>query len=183
MGLSERCLWYRGIPSIPTGYNNNYHFLQTPEARRPSCRSTSTIGASSILDGPARTCRTGISQFAGSSRGHWEGDTLVVETTNLREPFIRRWSPSRSTRCRGVKLSEHGDASSSASRGPVPTRSTTQFTIHDPGDLDAVVVGRTAACTRLDLPDVRVRVPRGHYGMFNMLTGSRAEEAAASEGP
>ena len=31
MGLSERCLWYRGIPTFPTGYNNNYHFFQTPD--------------------------------------------------------------------------------------------------------------------------------------------------------
>ena len=28
MGLSERCLWYRGIPTFPTGYNNNYHIVQ-----------------------------------------------------------------------------------------------------------------------------------------------------------
>ena len=31
MGLSERCLWYRGIPTFPTGYNNNHHILQTPD--------------------------------------------------------------------------------------------------------------------------------------------------------
>ncbi len=30
LDLGDRCLWYRGIPSFPTGYNNNYHIVQTP---------------------------------------------------------------------------------------------------------------------------------------------------------
>ena len=31
LDLGDRCIWYRGIPSFPTGYNNNYHIVQTPE--------------------------------------------------------------------------------------------------------------------------------------------------------
>ena len=29
--LAFRCIWYRGIPSLPSGYNNHYHIVQTPE--------------------------------------------------------------------------------------------------------------------------------------------------------
>ena len=31
LDLGDRCIWYRGIPSFPTGYNNNYHILQNPD--------------------------------------------------------------------------------------------------------------------------------------------------------
>ena len=50
LGLSERCLWYRGIPSFPTGYNNNYHILQTPDYV-VIFRSISTTCASSPWTG------------------------------------------------------------------------------------------------------------------------------------
>ena len=93
MGLSERCLWYRGIPSIPTGYNNNFHFFQTPDHIAILQEHIHDLRVIYLNDRPHLP--DGIRQFAGSSRGRWEGDTLVVETTNLREPFIRRWSRPR----------------------------------------------------------------------------------------
>ena len=31
LDLGDRCIWYRGVPSLPTAYNNNYHLFQTPE--------------------------------------------------------------------------------------------------------------------------------------------------------
>ena len=77
-GLSERCLTF-GTPRLPGGYNNNYQILQTPEQVvivSEMVHDTRVVP----LDGrplpPAA-----ISQWHGEARGHWEGDTLVVEST------------------------------------------------------------------------------------------------------
>ncbi len=81
MGLSERCLWYRGIPSFPTGYNNNYQIFQNREfviILQEHIHDVRVIP----LDGRPHLAPH-VRQWAGSSRGRWDGDTLVVETTNL----------------------------------------------------------------------------------------------------
>ena len=79
--LGDRCIWYRGIPSLPTAYNNNYHVVQTPEY--VAILQEHIHGVRFIpLDGrPHADPR--VRQLGGNSRGHWEGDTLVVETTNF----------------------------------------------------------------------------------------------------
>ena len=85
LGLSERCLWYRGIPSFPTGYNNNYHIVQTPDyvaILQEHIHDVRFIP----LDGRPHVPPT-IRQYAGDSRGRWEGETLVVETTNFKGPL------------------------------------------------------------------------------------------------
>ena len=90
LGLSERCLWYRGIPSFPTGYNNNYQILQTLDyvaILQEHIHDVRFIP----LDGRPHLSPT-MHQYAGDSRGRWEGETLVVETTNFKSPFIRRWN-------------------------------------------------------------------------------------------
>ena len=81
-GNQERCITY-GLPSasLPTLYNNNIQIVQTPD--------TAVIVHEMIhearvvpLDGRPRLT-DGIRHWIGSSRGWWEGDTLVVETTNF----------------------------------------------------------------------------------------------------
>ena len=172
MGLSERCLWYRGIPSIPTGYNNNFHFFQTPDYIAIVQEHIHDLRVIYLDDRPHLP--DGIRQFAGSSRGRWEGDTLVVETTNLREPFIRRWSRPEHALSRG-KLSESATVTERITRTGPDTLDYT-FTIDDPETWTRPWSGA--------LPHVRQHLPmyefachEGNYGMFNMLTGSRAEEA------
>ena len=75
-------LWYRGIGHIsPTGYNNNYQFFQTPDhvvILQEHIHDVRYVP----LDGRPHLPAT-IRQYAGDSRGHWDGDTLVVETTNI----------------------------------------------------------------------------------------------------
>ena len=71
MGLSERCLWYRGIPTFPTGYNNNQHILQTPDwvvILQEHIHDVRYIA----LDGRPHLPPS-IHQYAGDSRGYWEG--------------------------------------------------------------------------------------------------------------
>ena len=82
--LSERCIIgfgsTAGPPMLPVLYNNNYQIVQTPDYV--------TIMVEMVHD--ARVIRMNgthppknIRQLLGDSVGHWEGDTLVVETTNF----------------------------------------------------------------------------------------------------
>ena len=177
MGLSERCLWYRGIPSIPTGYNNNYHFFQTPDTvviLQEHIHDLRVIH----LDGRPHL-PDGVRQFAGSSRGRWKGDTLVVETTNLREPFIRRWRRPEHSLSRG-KLSETATVVERFTRTGPDTLDYT-FTVDDPETWTRPWSG-ALPYARQDQPMFEFACHEGNYGMLNMMTGSRAEEAEGGEG-
>jgi hypothetical protein len=82
--LGERCLMgfgsTSGPPMLPDVYNNNYQIVQSP--------GYVMILVEMVHD--ARIVRIGgerlpshITPWMGDSIGRWEGDTLVVETTNL----------------------------------------------------------------------------------------------------
>ena len=91
LDLGDRCIWYRGIPSFPTGYNNNYHILQNRDfvvILQEHIHDVRYIP----LDGRAHIPEA-IRQYGGDSRGRWEGDTLVVETTHFNDQaFIRNFN-------------------------------------------------------------------------------------------
>ena len=173
MGLSERCLWYRGIPSIPTGYNNNYHFLQTPDSVVILQEHIHDLRVIFLDDRPHLA--PGVRQFAGSSRGRWDGDTLVVETTNLRQPFIRRWARPEHSLSRG-NLSEAARVTERFTRtGPDTLHY--EFTIDDPDTWTRPWSG-ALPYARSDGPMFEFACHEGNYGMMNIMTGSRAEENA-----
>ena len=174
MGLSERCLWYRGIPTFPTGYNNNYHFFQTPDfvlILQEHIHDLRVV----YLDGRPHL-PPAIHQFAGSSRGYWDGDTLVIETTNLREPFIRRWSRPEHSLSRG-RLSESAVVTERFTRVGSDLLDY-RFTVDDPETWTRPWSG-ALPYTRNDQPMFEFACHEGNYGMMNIMTGSRAEEAAA----
>jgi hypothetical protein len=80
--LLERCI-SRGLPGalLPGLYNNNILITQSPgfvAIAHEMVHETRVIP----LDGRKRI---GLRGYMGESRGHWEGDTLVVETTNFNE--------------------------------------------------------------------------------------------------
>ena len=81
--LNDRCMiWQAGPPMLPSAYNNNFIFLQTPDyvaIQVEMIHDTRIIP----LDGRSHVPST-VRQWNGDMRGHWEGDTLVIETTNLR---------------------------------------------------------------------------------------------------
>ena len=103
MSVWDRCI-SRGVPGwiIPAGYNNAYQILQTP--------GYVVIHAEMIHD--ARIIPTdrrpalppGVRLLEGDSRGRWEGDTLVVETTNFSD---RNWiaTSAASGRIKGIPQS------------------------------------------------------------------------------
>ena len=80
--LNDRCLvWSAGPPMLPSAYNNNFMILQIPGyvvIHVEMIHDTRIIP----LDGRPHV-PSGVRQWHGDARGHWEGDTLVVETTNL----------------------------------------------------------------------------------------------------
>jgi hypothetical protein len=81
--LSERCILRpnSGPPMTPTGYNNNFQLVQAPGY---VVIFNEQIHDARIIpmDGRPHLPQS-VRQWMGDSRGHWEGDTLVVDTTNF----------------------------------------------------------------------------------------------------
>jgi hypothetical protein len=76
-GLSERCITF-GVPSFLAAYSSVYQIVQSPGSvvfMMETIHDARVIG----LDGRAHVSDS-IRQWKGDSRGHWEGDTLVVES-------------------------------------------------------------------------------------------------------
>src|SRR5437667_5677288 len=81
--LAERCLSMpqAGPPMLPANYNSNYQIVQTPGS---VVILVEMIHDARIipLDGSPHLPQN-VRQWLGDSRGHWEGNTLVVDTTNF----------------------------------------------------------------------------------------------------
>ncbi len=86
--LGERCLIFSaGPPLLPGPYNNNLRVVQTGQA---VVLETEMIHDARIIPMDGRPHLTAaLRPWLGDSRGRWEGDTLIVETTNFsdRTPF------------------------------------------------------------------------------------------------
>jgi len=81
LGLYTRCVVRAPLPRVPTGYDNNYQIVQMPgyvAILQEQMHETRIIP----LDNRPHLVSS-VRQWLGDSRGHWEGDTLVVETTNF----------------------------------------------------------------------------------------------------
>src|SRR5262249_21176541 len=82
-GVGERCLmgFNSGPPMVPSAYNNNVQIVQT--AAYVVLLNEMVHNSRIIpLDGRPHLPQ-GVGQWAGDSRGHWEGDTFVIDTTNF----------------------------------------------------------------------------------------------------
>jgi hypothetical protein len=80
--LTERCIAFGGgpAPMLPEPYNNNYYIVQTPEYVTIMAELNHEVRIIPIDGRPHFPA--GVRQWTGDSRGRFEGDTLVVETTN-----------------------------------------------------------------------------------------------------
>ena len=172
-GLAERCLvgFNSGPPMMPSGYNNNMQLFQT--ADHVVILNEMVHDLRSIpLDGRPQLPE-GIRQWAGSSRGHWEGDTLVVETTNMTDK-TGSFDPSATTAIGTgltVTLTERftrldGDTLLYEYTVDDPAIFTRPFTVAVP-------------MRRSDEPMFEYACHEGNYGLLNILSGARAEDAAA----
>src|SRR6185436_7436193 len=92
MGLYDRCIT-RGIPNsmMPAGYGSRYDITQSPDSvviRYEMIHEARVIpldlSRAESRDSSASHASRGTRKYLGDARGWWEGDTLVVETTNFR---------------------------------------------------------------------------------------------------
>jgi hypothetical protein len=80
--LSERCVT-RGIPMLSAGYNSYYQIVQSRDHVAIYLEMMHDVRIIP-LDGRAGPGQD-LRQWLGRSRGHWDGETLVVETTNFKD--------------------------------------------------------------------------------------------------
>ena len=104
--LWERCITRGGMPNamFPRAYNNNAQIFQAPgyvAILMEQIHETRLIP----LDGRPHVSQN-IRQWMGDSRGRWEGDTLVVDTTNIAERVtgLQPWAEWNSRKGSGEKL-------------------------------------------------------------------------------
>jgi len=165
--LQERCIIYHGVPPLPSGYNNTYQIFQTPgyvaivDENIHDVRGIPLDGRPHV--GP------NIRQWNGNSRGHWEGNTLVVETTNY-SPKTSFKFPVASETLRAVERFTRVAAD----------RIDYQFTINDP---TTYTRPWTAALPMTNLPDYVIyeyACHEGNYAIEHGLSGARNLEKAAA---
>jgi hypothetical protein len=130
----ERCIT-RGVPGImlPSNYNNGYEIRQIPGyvvIHHEMIHETRLIP----LDGRPHLSPK-VRLWMGDSRGHWEGNTLVVETTNFND---KGWITNNgaSGRLRGVPVSEELKVTERFTRVS-QEKINYEFTVEDPKNYDS----------------------------------------------
>ena len=118
----------------------------------------------------------GIRLWSGDSRGHWEGDTLVIETANFSDK--RRWVPLGSAQ-RGLASTANMTLVERFTRVDADTLEYT-FTVTDPETWTSSWT-MSMPMRRTDLPLFEYACHEGNYSMEGILAGARAEEKAAAE--
>ncbi|MDE2904665.1 MAG: hypothetical protein OXQ28_01125 [Acidobacteriota bacterium] len=163
----DRCIT-RGLPGamMPGFYNHNYHILQTPDY---VALVVEMIHDARIipLDGRGHA-PAGIRQWLGDSRGRWEGDTLVIETTNFNAKILRRGGTvlGGDERLRVVERLRRVDADTIDY----------QVTVTDPTVWTAPWTASIPMNRRAEGTLFEYACHEGNYGLTNILTGARAAE-------
>ena len=165
-GLGERCLvgFNSGPPIMPGGYNQNIQIFQTAEhvvILNEMVHDARVVPLDDRDHLPA-----GIRQWAGSARGRWEGDTLVVETTNFHD-----------------KLASFNPTIASAVGSGATLQLTERFRLADGDTLHyeytvndlTTFTGPFTALLQMKRGDVLYEYAchEGNYGLYNILSGAR----------
>ena len=165
---ADRCImgFNAGPPITPGGYNQNVQIFQTPDHVVLLTEMVHTVRVVPLDGRPGLD--ESLAQWSGVSRGRWEGDTLIVETTNFNTD--RNWRGSSTT----MNLEERFtrvDADNLEYEYTV----TDQDTWEAPWTVNLPMV-------RNDLPVFEYACHEGNYAMETMLTGARDDERKAAEG-
>ena len=166
---SDRCLlgFNAGPPITPAGYNQNVQLFQTPDH---VVLFTEMVHTTRVVPLDSRPpLAGGIRQWSGDSRGHWEGDTLVVETRNFNRD--RRWRGSTGN----MTLVER------FTRVDADTLEYA-YTVTDPETWSAAWTV-SIPMRRTDVPMYEYACHEGNYSMPGILAGQRADELAATANP
>jgi hypothetical protein len=156
---------------VPPNYNANLQILQTREyvvIRHEMMHDVRIIP----LDGRPRLGKM-LQQLAGDSRGRWEGDTLVVDTTNF----------TNHTNFRGAPQTTRQDIFASHTLHVVERFTRVdedtiryQFTVEDPSTWTRPWSGE-ATIRKVEGPIFEYACHEGNYGLPNILRAARVEEA------
>ena len=168
-GLQVRCIlgFNSGPPMTPGGYNNNVQLIQTPE--QVVILNEMNHNARIVpLDGRPHL-GPDLRQWVGDSRGRWDGDTLVVETTN----FLRETSFMRGASSPDLHLVER------FARVDADTL-LYEVTVEDPATWTRPWT-YAVPMTRNSEPIYEYACYEGNYAMEVILAGARAKERAAEE--
>jgi len=165
--LGERCIQWAtaGPPMLPGPYNNNFQILQT---RDQVVILNEMIHNARIipLDGSPHMA-SNIRQWMGDSRGHWDGNTLVVDTTNFSDQYSFRGSD------RNMHLTERFTRTS-------PGTLLYEFTVDDPTAFSKPWTAEIAV-TRTKGSIFEYACHEGNYAMTDILAGARAAEKKAGK--
>jgi hypothetical protein len=176
MTTFERCLVVvtSGPPMLPTAYNNNYQIVQTHDH---VIIMTEMMHDVRIIPLDGRP-HDGIRQWMGDARGHWEGATLVVETTN----FNGKRGYFGPLLFNGDDLKRHDEQMRVIERftRTAPDILLYQFTINDPGTYTKTWSGEIEI-QALKGPIIEYACHEGNQAMGLILKGARTEEKAAAE--
>jgi hypothetical protein len=166
-GLSERCIMWgnEGPPMLSPGYNSDLQVVQGPgyvTIMQEMIHDTRVIPT----DGSAHI-PSNIRLWMGDSRGHWEGNTLVIDTTNFTDQTAFR----NSSKDLHVieRLTRTGD-----------NTLLYQFTVEDPSTW-AKPWSAEVTWEKINNPIYEYACQEGNYGLANILSGARADEAKAAK--
>ena len=164
--LPERCILWptAGPPMMPSFYNNNYQIVQSPGYVTILVEMIHDARIIPLDSRPHVDAK--VRQWMGDSRGHWEGNTLVVETTNFNDKtrFQRAGA--------NMRLVERFTRTA-------PDTITYEFTVTDPAAFTKPWTAQIPM-KRTEGPIIEYACNEGNYAMEGMLAGARADEKKAA---
>ena len=171
--LTERCILFGAtVPMLPEPYNNNYSIMQTPGYVTILVEMNHDVRIIPVDGRPHLTQK--VQQWTGDSRGRWEGDTLVVETRNLKFNDKSRFGVGflnglSDQNLRVVERLTRTAANVLSYRATIddPTIFVRPWTIE-------------LSMDRTNGPLFEVACHEGNYGMAFILSGHRADERTAA---
>ena len=157
---------------MPTAYNNGKLFVQTEDYIVIHSEMIHNARIISIDAGPHVHGR--ITQWEGNPRGYWEGDTLVVESTNFKAVGNMRAPGSRAPQHEGRRMVERFTFADEDTLNY-------QLTVDDP---ETYTEPWTVACPYKrdnNYQQFEYACHEGNWAVPNSLSGARAEEVAGDQ--
>ena len=182
--LPERCLVplgpRTGPPMFDAGYNNNYYIVQNADHIAIMVEQFRSARIIRLGDEPRLPDH--IRPWHGDSRGYWEGDTLVVETTNLhplQHDVQQSVFANELDRRTGNRVSQQMKVTERFTRVDEDTL-LYDFTVDDPV-IYTEPWGGEIPMWRQTEQMYEYACHEANYGMFNILRGARYQERQAAE--